>query len=755
VRIVLFGAINEDHVGESLARALEHRGHEVYQTGRVWRGPRFPDRDAEREVVEPAVRAALAWEPDAVLCLQAPALRPRLVKQLSAAGPTTLVWFGDDPVLYGVTYRHVVDLYDVVLHCGPARVLEFYEARHGVTGVSFPFWTDDVAFPPRAGGAPEDGYDAVFLGNADGPVRGPRYGLLASLPGEIRLHGRVDADPAGIARGHLEEHAAVVAALHGARVGVSVPQRFADYRGHRFDFPELAGLGAFELPSRVVQYGAAGLPIVSLDPSGPSEALPEMRVAADADELRAELRDLLADPGRREALGRRTRERFERRLTAGCRAELIERLLADPGAWREAPVADRATLWRAHDPAPPADRRAAPSRARRPGPSVLVAGYYGAANAGDELILEAIDAGLDRGARVVVAAQDPAEVTRRHGLPAFRRTDLAETEARLREAAAVVLGGGGLWHDHGFDEAGGLPGAFRNAGRSMGSWMPPVVMARALGRPVHVFGLGVGPLEHPDARRLAAWLAGQAASLSVRDTASLAVMEALGARAELGADPVYALDLPEVALPLGLARMAAEHGLLTVNLRSWADPSAAGLAGRVAAAVTAVARRHGSVVVGLPAQAGPARDERALGELLGALGGDVPRVLLPWTGDAGMLAGVLRASAAVVSMRLHPALLAHRVGTPVVGLGYDPKVAAHFAEAGRPQACLALDAPADQLDTALERALGEPRGSWAGRTAEREREARRALERLAGRVAEAVSRWGPGRPPAPRPAPPR
>lgn len=756
MRIVLFGAINEPHVGESLARALSRRGHEVYQTGRVWRGPRFPDRESEREVIEPAVRSALAWEPDTVLCLQASALRPRLVKDLAASGATTLVWFADDPVLYGVTYRHVVDLYDIALHCGPARVLEFYERRHGVTGVSFPFWADDVAFPPPAASTAAE-YDAVFLGNTDGPVRGWRYGLLAALPADVRLHGRVDGDPAGIAHGHLDEHAAVVAALRGARVAISVPQRFADYRGHRFDFPELAGLGAFELPSRVVQYAAAGRPVVTLDPSGPSGALPEMVVAADTDELGAELRGLLAEPERCAALGRRTRERFERRLTADRRVELLERLLADPDAWRSAPAADRATLWRADDPAPPAERHAAPPSPRRPRPSVLVAGYYGAANAGDELILEAIAgrlATVDGGARVVVAAQHPAEVTRRHGLPAFQRTDLDETEARIRDAAALVLGGGGLWHDHGFDDAGGLAGAFRNAERSMGSWMPPIVMARALGREVHVFGLGVGPLEDPDARRLAGWLAARATSVTVRDAASRALLEALGAPAEAGADPAYAVDLPVVPLAPGLARMAAERSLLAVNLRPWGDPAARGLPGRVADGVTAVARRRGSIVLGLPFQAGPARDERPLGELLTTLGDEVPGVLLPWTGDAGTLAGVLRASAAVVTMRLHPALLAHRVGTPCVGLAYDPKVAAHFAEVGRPEACLPLDASAARIEEALDAALAGPRGGWEDRVSEREREAHRSLDRLAGRVGEALSRGAGGPRPAPPPRPP-
>ena len=113
-----------------------------------------------------------------MLCLRAFALRPRLVERIRAAGVTTLVWFADDPVLYKVGYRHVVESYDVVLHCGPAAVLDFYERRHGATGVNFPFWTDTTAFPYAHEPAAAD-VDAIFLGSTVGQVRARRYGLLA------------------------------------------------------------------------------------------------------------------------------------------------------------------------------------------------------------------------------------------------------------------------------------------------------------------------------------------------------------------------------------------------------------------------------------------------------------------------------------------------------------------------------------------------------------------------------------------------
>ncbi len=737
VRIALFDAINERHVGESLERALRARGHEVLATGPVWPGATFPDAEAHRERIAPAVRAMLDHQPDAMVCLRAFALRPRIVDQIRRAGVTTLVWFPDDPVLYRRGYRHVVEAYDVALHCGPEAVLEFYERRHGPTGVNFPFWTDSTAFPPGYDPA-NAAYDAIFLGNTKGGVRARRYGLLAGLPVRVRLHGQVDDDPAGIAAPFLRQQADVVAALSRARLGISLAQRFADYRGHEYGFPELAALGSFELPSRVAQYAATGLPVVAMDPSGVSEALPETVVARDRDELASELKRLLADRDGLVDLGRRTRERFDRRLSAERRVELLERLLADPEGWRGMSVEERATLWQGDDREPGrATPRRRPVAVAPPGrPTVVVAGYYGAANAGDELILRAITGRLARaGVQPVVASQSARAVARTHGVPAFARVDVSLAEAVVRASSAVVLGGGGLLHDYAFARSGGLAGMFAEPALSVPGWAPLIVLAELLGRPAHLFGLGVGPLEDPDARRLAGWLAGHANSVSVRDRRSRELLKGLAGAppvVELAPDPVYALELGAEPPPPAIAQLAGRWGLLVVNLRPWAE--AEGLAGRAAQAVGAVARRHRLAVIALPMQAGEALDEGALAALLTLLPGDVPRLLLPWTADPAVLAAVLGASAAALTMRLHAALLAHRVGTPCAGLAYDPKIAAHFEEADRPRACLPLDAPAEAIEQALEDALRAPRGR-APVLARLEGDARAGLDRLADRLA--------------------
>ncbi|MCJ7676208.1 MAG: hypothetical protein MUO35_00625, partial [Anaerolineales bacterium] len=107
----------------------------------------------------------------------------------------------------------------------------------------------------------------------------------------------------------------------------------------------------------------------------------------------------------------------------------------------------------------------------------LVAGYYGAGNAGDEWILAALIGALRRGdleADVRVLSYDPAATRRGHGVEAVGWGDLQSLAGAVRWSSLVVAGGGGLWQDYwGFDPLdflSGRPGGIAGYGT-------PIVLA--------------------------------------------------------------------------------------------------------------------------------------------------------------------------------------------------------------------------------------------------------------------------------------
>lgn len=345
---------------------------------------------------------------------------------------------------------------------------------------------------------------------------------------------------------------------------------------------------------------------------------------------------------------------------------------------------------------------------------IIVSGFYGARNLGDELILSSIRAGLeaaDPAVQVWVAAENRQHVERDHGLQAHVRRNHHESLFSLRTASAVVLGGGGLWHDYTFHRAHGVLGLFNNPTISIAGFGVLPLMGRVFDVPCHVVGMGVGPLTHPDAMAMIRFLARQTESVYVRDEDSTELLRAAGVPSDkllTAPDVVYALPLQESVVPAALSEMQSRGlKLVALNLRPWAPIDEAGLIDRVSASLKTLAQGERIGVIGVPMQAGDRMDVAVLHKVAAALGDDVPMAVLDAHLRPAELVGVLSSVQLLFAMRLHACLVAHRVGVPVVGLAYDPKLTAHFAELGRSDCCLPIDAPVQRMEDALIAAMAE------------------------------------------------
>lgn len=349
MRIVLFEDLIEKHVRASLARALQARGHDVLAPPPFWRGWRLPSSPKDRAACQEALDVALAWRPDVLFNFRASALPAEDVARCRSAGVRTVVWLNDDAVLYASTYRHVVEAYDLVLNCGEAEVVDFYARRHGVHGVNFPFFTDDTACPPAT--VPK-AFDIAFLGHCFGDVRSRRYDIIAGLPGEKRIFGQIDSDPQNLGAGYERDHDVLMTRLSAARIGFSIPQLFQHYWGSELNFPGLARLGSFPVPSRVVQYAALGLPILTYGRATPPPWFPEMAVGADGQSCATVASRLLASEDELRSVGAACRRRFELSYAAERRAAFLDWLIGRESV-REHDVAARVSLYDTFDRAPP------------------------------------------------------------------------------------------------------------------------------------------------------------------------------------------------------------------------------------------------------------------------------------------------------------------------------------------------------------------------------------------------------------------
>lgn len=342
--------------------------------------------------------------------------------------------------------------------------------------------------------------------------------------------------------------------------------------------------------------------------------------------------------------------------------------------------------------------------------TVILSGYYGAGNLGDELLLEVLLTHLRHAVPEifpVVAAADPAAVERVHGVQAFRRGDLTAAESYSSRSSSVILGPGGHWHDYSIGKAGGLAGMLRSARVSPAHMAQLPLLVSGYGGTVHIYGMGAGPLADPSARA-AVHLTGQLArSVSMRDAESLELIRPMSsswpAEVVVAPDVVYGLTLPT---PVPTSSTASGHRerspYLAVNLRPWTD----GAADRrqLQESLFEAARAHGLSVVGLPLQSS---DVPELEAFAAAAPEDLHVELLSDALPLPEFLAVLQGAEALVSMRLHANLLMHRLRRPALGLVYDPKVRSHFAQLGRQDFAHDLGGPPAHLRESLEHLLTE------------------------------------------------
>ncbi len=280
---------------------------------------------------------------------------------------------------------------------------------------------------------------------------------------------------------------------------------------------------------------------------------------------------------------------------------------------------------------------------------VLLSGYYGFGNTGDEAILRAMVLEWQAlGHQPLALSADPERTSRKYAIPAYGRAEPWALLRALQGCDLLVSGGGGLLQD-------------QTSKRTLQYYLGLIRLAKLLGKPAVIFNQSAGPLSSSGRASVARALRG--VRVWVRDRQSQTLLRALGIEARLGGDPALLLranpvgqDPQQVILaPRGghpelttrlvqLARRLQERGLRPLALAfqpSQDDPE-----------TELIARSTGCAVLS--------------------------------TSDPQVAIDHIAGSAFVVGVRLHALILAAAARIPFLGLAYDPKVRGFCEDAGAP-----------------------------------------------------------------------
>lgn len=315
---------------------------------------------------------------------------------------------------------------------------------------------------------------------------------------------------------------------------------------------------------------------------------------------------------------------------------------------------------------------------------VLLMGYYGSRNLGDEMMFHCLNRWLNtQGIDVTLFCENAEETSRRLQVAAVENVPLLFEWAwrdvwfrgkafqlikQMRRADALIVGGGDLIRDD-------------RGWRVFMYTMEKVVLALGLGKPVMLLNVGIGRPSTWYGKRLLSWCLRRCRQVVVRDTRSMEVCKDAGINSALMPDIVT--HLPDWLMPRSKGMGSADSvPYIALCLRASANAFGQYVLDEnridnLADALSEVASRHGLKLVFLPFQssAGENEDDNDIHAKIAArideslIGG-----IREWTNDVQQVVQCIGGASCVIAMRLHAAILAVACERPCVVMPYDYKV---------------------------------------------------------------------------------
>lgn len=298
-------------------------------------------------------------------------------------------------------------------------------------------------------------------------------------------------------------------------------------------------------------------------------------------------------------------------------------------------------------------------------PKVIISGYVGFKNNGDEAMLYAILEVLGRsvpGLVPVVLSKNPQETGRFFGVRAVPRHDLRLIWKELNGADLLISGGGGLLQDS-------------TGPNSILYYLGVVTLAKMMGKPVFFYGQGIGPVKTALGKALMRLVVNRVDAITVRDEESREELLSLGVNKPpvyVTADPALGLDTAGIDPAPGrgiLTGLGVEPGtpMLGISVRSWKELQQYK---KVLARVCDRLTEEGWKVIFLPMHyPGDVNVSREISSLMKKPSITVDRQL-----NFSEMLSLMTQVHTVIGMRLHFLIFGALLNIPMVGVSYDPKV---------------------------------------------------------------------------------
>jgi polysaccharide pyruvyl transferase CsaB len=328
---------------------------------------------------------------------------------------------------------------------------------------------------------------------------------------------------------------------------------------------------------------------------------------------------------------------------------------------------------------------------------ILIGGYYGGNNLGDDALLAAIIASLRKQSsnlKFIVASFDPESTREQFQVESVHWREITELAKSVQRSDLVLMGGGGLFQDYWGIEP---QTYFRKTHGGITTYGTLLKLAHLFGKPCMLYAVGVGPLYSMEAREQTKEIFSLCTAATLRDQYSKELIEKIDGDVNssnliVTADPVFSLepsqdDHKKVAELISQYPRVAGSPLIAISLRYWEREIAMEQwTSSLAAQLDVFIQTYNAQVVLTPFQINAESyftDDLALNRVIADKISNPQNIfLIEKILSAAEIQALFRQCDLVVAMRLHAAILALNVATPMIALSYDPKVQSLMNENG-------------------------------------------------------------------------
>ncbi len=329
--------------------------------------------------------------------------------------------------------------------------------------------------------------------------------------------------------------------------------------------------------------------------------------------------------------------------------------------------------------------------------NVVISGYYGFANAGDEAMLAAIIKALhskDQSLKITVISGNPEATQKLHKVSSIHRFSPLAIFSAMSKAQLLISGGGSLLQDV-------------TSKRSLLYYLSILTMGKLLGKEVMLFAQGIGPIKSSFLRKLTKYVCSYVDIITVRDKDSLYELRRIGVpenKVYLTADAV--MTLPQEPKDFGrklLDEFYVPQGrmLIAIAVRKWREDDSYLL--EIAKAADRLIDDRNAHIVLLPLQY--PLDVEACRRVQQMMVNKVESTVLAADCDTEQFLSLIGNFNLLIGMRLHALIFAAVMDVPFVAVSYDPKIDGFVKDVNGISAGRVVDLQADNIINCVRKAL--------------------------------------------------